>query len=72
MKRPWTKVTMPMRRRMRELRAAGLSAEATALVIALDFGLDVPPSRTCVEAHAPRPKDAVGHGRHGHRSRVAA
>jgi hypothetical protein len=55
--RHYTVVTMPMRRRMRQLRAGGLSAEATARVIAIDFNLPQPPCRECVEAHAPKPPD---------------
>jgi hypothetical protein len=55
--RHWTTVTLPMRERMRQLRAAGLSAEATATVIAIDFNLPHPPCRQCVETHAPKPTD---------------
>lgn len=62
MKRPWTKVTLPMRRRMRELRAAGLGAEAIARVIQIDFDLPAPPSRDCIDAHAPRQPHAPSHG----------
>jgi hypothetical protein len=67
---------MPMRRRMRELRAAGLGAEAIARVIALDFGLPRPPSRPCVDYHAPLLGEAIvrkGAGLdNGRRGRVAA
>lgn len=55
----YVRVTVPMVKRMRELRAAGLGAEAVAAVIALDFGAR--PCRATVDQYAPR-SSATGHG----------
>ena len=40
---PQRYVTVPMRTRMRQLRDAGLSAKATAVVIFLDYGVQFSP-----------------------------
>jgi hypothetical protein len=50
-----------MRKRMRYLRALGLGSAAIAAMIGDEFDLEQPPSRNCVEVHAPRL--SRGHGR---------
>lgn len=56
-----TYVTLPMRRRMRYLRALGLGSEAIAAMIGDEFNLPQPPSRDCIDVHAPKASRGI-HG----------